>query len=156
VHIDLVLTKTEPRPDSVQGYSFGALAASVYSPSLDLLNQLRQTRPNTTLSVRHIIVSPPVGMTAVFLIPLKYGSYTSATRRIIEEDASAGPAGKALLVHGDKDQFSSTSDYQRYADKIAARNENGRLKVVIVEDGDHFFSSRDTSEAVKNAIDEWL
>jgi pimeloyl-ACP methyl ester carboxylesterase len=142
----------------MQGYSFGALAASVYAPSPDLLNQLQESRPGATLTVRHILISPPVGMTAMFLVPFKFSSYTSATKRIIEADSGEETEiePKVLLTYGDRDQFSSTSDYQRYFDKIAGSSENDRLTVVVVEGGNHFFSSEEHIRALRDAVDAWI
>jgi alpha/beta superfamily hydrolase len=142
----------------MQGYSFGALAASVYAPSPDLLNQLQESRPGATLTVRHILISPPVGKTAMFLVPFKFSSYTSATKRIIEADSGdeAETEPKVLLAYGDRDQFSYTSDYQRYFDKIAGSSENDRLTVVVVEGGNHFFSSEEHIRALRDAVDAWI
>lgn len=94
----------------------------------------------------------------MFLVPFKFSSYTSATKRIIEADSGEETEiePKVLLTYGDRDQFSSTSDYQRYFDKIAGSSENDRLTVVVVEGGNHFFSSEEHIRALRDAVDAWI
>jgi alpha/beta superfamily hydrolase len=133
----------------VQGYSFGALAASAYSPSPTLLAQYE------ALNFRYILISPPVGKTAVFLIPFKFASYANATKRILET-ISSGSRQKALIVYGTKDQFSSASDYERYAERVTNRGDIRGLDVLPIEDADHFFGTQDARSQLTSAIHTWV
>lgn len=108
------------------------------------------------MTVKHILVSPPIGFTSFFLVPFKYSSYTGALKKILQADQEVEATSKALLVYGEKDQFSSVSDYKKYISTIATEGESERLSVVTIDKGDHFYSSQDMRHALGKAINDWV
>ena len=123
-----------------KGYSHGSLIASL------------QSILPAPVKTSHILISYPLG-TRGLLTLFRSSTYASALRSLIQS-----PTGNVLVIYGDKDEFTSGSKYDIWSEELqndAKGDGKGRLKVVKVAGGSHFWRVIDGKE-MTDAVGQWL
>ena len=119
----------------VQGYSHGSLIASMHPV-------LSQAFPLVKLS--HILLSYPLGPR--FWLTLFHSStYSKALEELVQH-----PNSNVLIIFGDRDEFTSQSNYTTWASGL-----KGNVKIVEVKDASHFWLGRSGDE-LGEIVSKWL
>ena len=119
----------------VQGYSHGSLIASMQPV-------LSQAFPLVKLS--HILLSYPLGPRS-WLTLFNSSLYSKALEALVQHADS-----NVLIIFGDRDEFTSQSNYATWASGL-----KGNVKVVEVKDASHFWgghSGQELREIVTNYV----
>ncbi|KAI0925587.1 hypothetical protein AcW1_007991 [Taiwanofungus camphoratus] len=124
----------------VIGYSYGALIASL----LPALPGLR---------ISHVLLSYPLGPRH-WLTAFHGKAYTKALITLINNNRS-----NVLLLYGDCDEFTPAESYDAWAHKLVQETEGGqqgRLKIVKIDSGTHFWRESDCARRLIETIEQWL
>ena len=79
----------------------------------------------------HLLISYPLGPRP-WLTLFNSSSYTRALDELLQHTGS-----NVLLIHGDKDEFTSHAKYQEWASDM-----RGNVEIVEIENGSHFWGGR--------------
>ena len=119
----------------MQGYSHGSLIASMHPV-------LSQAFPLVKLS--HILLSYPLGPRS-WLTLFHSSSYSKALESLVQH-----PDSNVLIIFGDRDEFTSQSNYTTWASGL-----KGNVKIVEVKDASHFWGGRSGHE-LEDLVNKWL
>lgn len=99
----------------------------------------------------HVLLSYPLGPRH-WLTAFQGKTYTNALSSLIGDARS-----NILVVYGDQDEFTPSASYESWAQSLNASAEDGqgRLKVVKIDDGTHFWRGED-GERMKEVVSGWL
>ncbi|OCH84088.1 alpha/beta-hydrolase [Obba rivulosa] len=124
---------------AIIGYSYGSLIASSM-PAL----------PNIKTS--HVLLSYPLGPRH-WLTAFRGKTYTAALRSLVQD-----PHSNVLVLHGDHDDFTSSDVYAAWAQSLVAdeTNNQGRLEVVQIEHGSHFWREEQAKKKLLEVVSRWL
>jgi hypothetical protein len=89
--------------------------------------------------------------------PVQAGVGSDLPSSAIRMNSEVASSGKVLLVYGTKDQFSSTSDYDRYIRSITdGEAQPGGLESRSIEGGDHFWGGMGMRGELMRVIDGFV
>ncbi|KAK9452645.1 Alpha/Beta hydrolase protein [Dipodascopsis uninucleata] len=127
------------------GYSYGALIAAKLDISL---------LPRS-VAVCYFLLSPPLWpISSILTMSLSKKSEPNFTDnfkdKISEKETTSSMNGRVLLVYGTKDIFTRPSRYQSWARQHQNSDCGGKLTVVEIPDGPHFWSRQDIESVWEN------
>ncbi|KAJ7716723.1 Alpha/Beta hydrolase protein [Mycena maculata] len=117
----------------VLGYSHGSLVASLQPPL-----------PNIRTS--HVLLSYPLSVRG-FLTLFRHAHYAETLKALVSNEKA-----RVLCVYGDADEFTGEGAYEPWKREL---EEAGRVKVVEVKGGSHFWRGEDADEMLR-IIREWV
>lgn len=113
------------------GYSHGALIASLHPVLLNI----------RTL---HVLLSYPLSPRG-WITMFSGNSYQKKLEELVQN-----PDSNVLVIYGDQDEFTSISNYKSWSEQLS---KEGRVKVVEVEGGTHFWRGRAGETLKKSVVD---
>jgi len=117
------------------GYSHGALIASLH-PVLP-----------APVKTSHLLLSYSLGPRS-FLTLFHGGTYTDRLNQLIND-----PQSNVLIVHGDRDEFTSAERYEGWVTEL--RKNTGEFRVELVQGASHFWALG-SGEKLKEIIGGWV
>ena len=103
---------------------------------------LSQAFPMVKLS--HILLSYPLGPRS-WLTLFHSSSYSKALEALVQH-----PDSNVLIIFGDRDEFTSQSNYTTWASDL-----KGNVKIVEIKDASHFWGGRSGRE-LGEIVNKWL
>ncbi|KAF8071755.1 Alpha/Beta hydrolase protein [Lyophyllum atratum] len=118
------------------GYSHGSLIASLH-PVIP------------TIKTSHILISYPLGPRG-WLTLFNTSTYSAKLKELIRNVDS-----NVLIVYGDQDEFTVVSKYKDWRENLEEESGGGRLRVVEIPGGSHFWRGR-SGQQLNEQIRGWL
>ncbi|KAH7102807.1 Alpha/Beta hydrolase protein [Auriculariales sp. MPI-PUGE-AT-0066] len=119
------------------GYSHGSMICSRFP-----LNALGQVQ------VHHVLLSYPLAYRGVLTL-FSAGTYQKALTTLLAE-----PGSRVLIIHGDRDDFTSTSKYNSWTEDLKT-HAKGSLMVEVVNGATHFWVGQYRAK-LRSAVVEWV
>lgn len=120
------------------GYSHGSLITSLH-PVLPI-----------PIKTSHVLLSYPLGPRG-WLTLFRTSHYQTQLEELLKDSRS-----KVIVVYGDKDEFTSSSSYERWVEKLeSVAQGSNRLNVAEVEKASHFWHGRSGQE-LRQVLRRWL
>ncbi|KAJ3551301.1 hypothetical protein NP233_g13105 [Leucocoprinus birnbaumii] len=120
------------------GYSHGSLITSLH-PVLP-----------APLKTSHVLLSYPLGPRG-WLTLFRTSHYQTQLEELLKD-----PQSNVLVVYGDKDEFTSSSSYEKWVERLEkAAAGSSRLRIAEVEQGSHFWLGK-SGEELRQVLRRWL
>ncbi|KAH8915875.1 hypothetical protein BT69DRAFT_1356190 [Atractiella rhizophila] len=132
------------------GYSAGSLYSTYAFPSSSSTASIK-----IPLHIAHLLISYPLSVLWA-LTAFHASTFQSKLKDLVTRAKSkeGGETYKLMIIYGDRDEFTGVDKYRKWVEELEMKKD-GRVKVVEVEDADHFWRG-ESGDRLESAIETWL
>jgi len=121
----------------LQGYSFGALSASLF-PIL----------PDPEIKIHHILLSYPLGRRSL-MTAFKSSHYATTLNNLLQN-----PQASVLVIYGNKDGVTSERSYDKWAEELKGQ---AKLEVMKIAGATHHWPEENgVRQSMLSIVEDWV